>query len=112
MFFTILNNLYEPYSSKKESIKQVAYARIHFYKLTTNDKLLSAFLKKEYKKSLKVICKNLVYHKLNINIDNLTQNMIITFKDIQSDKLASLITYGNEYVLGSNILRKALDQNY
>lgn len=112
MFITFENNLYKPYEREKADIVNIAIFRIHWYKMNATEKQLDLFLKQQYKKSLKVICKNLVKNKLNINWDSALNNIIINFKDAESDKLAALITYGNEYTLGSNILKFALNQKF
>lgn len=110
MFITFENNLYKPYEQEKTDIIDIALFRIHCYKMTFREKNLNNFLQQQYHKNLKTICKNLVKNKLVINWDTALNTIIINFKDYESDKLAQLITYGNEHTLGSNILKFALNQ--
>ena len=112
MFWTLSNTLCKPLSQKTEEIPSIALARIYLHKLTTNDILLNNYLQATYHKTLKSLCYSLIKNKLKINIDNMTQSIIVSFKDPQSDKLANLIKYGNERVPGSHILDEALDQKY
>ena len=112
MFWAVSNILNKSLSEKQWEIPKIAAGRIALYKLTTNDLLLEKYIYKKYKKSLKNICYNLIYNNLKINTDYLTKTVIITFKNEESDKLASLITYGNEQTPGSFILQDAFDQSY
>ena len=112
MFIVTPNILCKPLQIIQKDLKLIAFSSIYYHKMTTNDKLLNNYLEQNYHKSLKTICKNLIWNKIVINIDNTTNKVIITFKDIESDNLATLITYGNEQVPGSNLLKKALMQEF
>lgn len=98
MFFK-LNNSYTEISKLN-----VLY-NLSKYKLKLSDIPLENFLKKNYKKSLKEICINLI-NDATWNIEPQSEQLVITFKAKKEDDLASFITYGNLQIQGSNILKE------
>jgi len=78
---------------------------ILFHKLKASEQKLNEYLKANYNLDLKLACIHLIQHcKIYKDLD---QNIIILFPVKKDDKLASLITYGNNEVNGSDILKQA-----
>lgn len=105
MFFTINLPKQQYTNYLKARLLRIAKMRILTYKSTAAEVNLNKYLVKEYKKSLKTICINLVS---NCDImQNGNDEFVVLFKNQKQDQLASLITYGNEKLKGSNILKAA-----
>ena len=67
---------------------------------------LNTFVNKEYHTSLKPLCRKLL---TSLRYSEAGEHQIIlSFKDEESETLANLITYGNGEVNGSNILKVAI----
>jgi hypothetical protein len=69
--------------------------------------MLDSYIQQQYKITLKNLCIKLLL-SLTFYKDN-EGNLVLLFKDPKYDKLASLITYGNGAIPGSNILQIALN---
>lgn len=78
------------------------------YKISTNEILLNRYCLENYNQGLKPTCKKLIL-KAKIMIGE--NDIVISWVDPNLDKLASLITYGNGKLQGSNILSFAFYRN-
>lgn len=87
----------------KNRIKISAIARLAKYKYNGQEKNLDKYLRETYNTSLFDTCMQLT-EKFKLNIDKSNNELYISF-DKDLDKIASLITYGNLQIKGSNILR-------
>ena len=106
MFFTIQNKHYLTPEQLRTDTLMAAYFIIEGYPLKASEQMLDNFIQKQYKMSLKNMCITLL---LNLTFyRNKEGNLILMFKDKKYDTIASLITYGNGIIRGSNILRAAL----
>lgn len=112
MFFTLSNEMGDPIDVKKQEIQKFAYDRIQHTPMLSTELQLNDYLLKNIKKDLKTTCKELIAKKLKISAGAENNTLVVTFIDSQSDKLASLITYGNSEIKGSTILQNAFDQPY
>jgi hypothetical protein len=83
-----------------------AYYIIKNYPMHASDIILDQYVTQQYDTSLKNMCikllLSLTFHK------DTDGNLILLFKDLQYDKIAQLITYGNGAIPGSKILKIAL----
>ncbi len=106
MFFTVQNKHYLTPEQLRTDTLMTAYFIIEGYPLKASEQRLDNFIQKQYKTSLKNMCITLL---LNLTFyRNKEGNLILMFKDKKYDTIASLITYGNGVIQGSNILRAAL----
>ena len=105
MFFTIKTKYTSPEHLRTSTLLD-AYFIIKNYPLHASEILLDRYIQQKYKVSLKDMCINLLL-KLNFSSDA-EGNLILVFKERKYDDIASLITYGNGAIPGSNILRLAL----
>lgn len=87
-------------------IKAVALQFIRNYKMSSNEILLDKVIRSKYKVSLKTACLNLILNS-KIYSSNSADEIIVTFIERKHKDLATLITYGNGLVYGSQILYKA-----
>ena len=78
---------------------------VAMHRLTPNEKNLDKYLRKEFNIGL-IDAAFALMHYIRIN-RNKSGDTIITFKDSKADKLASLITYGNGRIQGSDLLVQA-----
>ena len=106
MFFYIKNKQYLSVEQLRTNTLLDAYYVIQNYPLKASEIILDQYIQQQYKVSLKNLCikllLNLTFHKDD------TGNLIVMFKNPKYDSIASLITYGNGAILGSNILKIAL----
>ena len=109
MFFIIKNNRYMSTEQLRTNTLLDAYYLIQNYPLRASELALEAFMKQQYKTSLKDMCITLLLN-LTFYKDN-ESNLVLLFKDQKYDKIASLITYGNGVIPGSKILQIALKNN-
>ena len=78
-----------------------AIGRVIGYTISTNEILLNRYCLDKYDLGLKPICKKLI---LNAKVMVGENDIVISWADDKLDKLASLITYGNGKLQGSDIL--------
>lgn len=101
----IFNNIQANFETYKYKLLWNARLLIISHKLTPGETNLNNYLIKTYKTNLKAISLYLISKaKIYRDFDN---NVIVLFPDKRDDKLAAFITYGNNEVSGSNILKKA-----
>ena len=82
-----------------------AVATITNYNLSPKEYRLNQYLLSNYKKDLKMITLDLVKHcKIYHNLD---KTAIVIFRNKYDDNMAALITYGTDFIPGSDILKKA-----
>lgn len=104
MFFSIENEIAN-FEFAPARVFNAARAKILFYKLTPTDKLLDQYLVTNYKVNLRGACMYLLVNcKIYRDKDNI---ILVKFNTAKADKLASLITYGNRQIRGSEILNIA-----
>ena len=84
-----------------------AYFVIQKYPLNAAEQILDTFIQQQYKKSLKDLCIELLL-KLTF-YKNDSGDLVLLFKEKKYDTIASLITYGNGAIQGSQVLKVALD---
>lgn len=105
MFFT-LTNLETIYGkSYIQATKWAATKRILLCNMGANEIALNNYLLKEYKKSLQDCCLQLISQSTILRISK--KDYRVTFLTTPEDDLASLITFGNAGLQGSDILRYA-----
>ena len=101
----VITNISANLEAYKYKIIHNAHLIIISHTLTPGETSLNNYLLKNYKLNLKMACLKLLTRcKFYRNYDN---QVIILFPDEEDDKLASLITYGNDRVKGSNLLKNA-----
>ena len=106
MLFTINNNRYMSIEQLRANTLVNAYYIIDSYPLYAADLTLDQFIRQQYKISLKNMCINLL---LNLTFHkDAAGNLVLLFKNLEHDKIARLITYGNGAIPGSKILQIAL----
>lgn len=88
----------------KSRIKFSALARLARYYFSGQEQNLNKYLQENYNITLFKACEKLA-NNFNLNIDKSKDQIYISF-DKELDKLASLITYGNLQIKGSNIIKK------
>jgi hypothetical protein len=82
-----------------------AVAIVTKYRLSPKEFRLNQYLLTNYKKDLKMIAIDLIKHcKVYHDLD---KTAVVIFRNKQDDDLATLITYGTDFIPGSNILKKA-----
>lgn len=96
-----------PVEVSKARFYSNAFFIIRAYPMRAQELLLDAYLRQHYKKSLKSICIELLS---SCTLHQKEKTFLIIYKNPEHDKLAQLITYGNNLVGGSNILKYALNQ--
>ena len=107
MIFTIKNRRYQSIDQLRTSALLKGYYIIQKYPLLASEQILDNFIQQQHKCSLKDLCVKLL---LNISFyEDEEGNLVLLFKDIKYDRLASLITYGNGAIPGSKILQTALN---
>lgn len=101
----IIKNIQANLSSYKAKILRNARLIIMFHKGTAGEDKLNDYLLKNYNINLKNACLYLLANcKIYRNYDN---EMIVLFPKKEDDELAAFITYGNNYIKGSNLLKDA-----
>lgn len=85
-------------------LRKMAIKYIKLYKLGGNSLILDKYFKKQYKKTLKAICINLI-NNMTINKANKNE-LLIYFQGLKDNGLAEFITYGNLEYSGCDILIK------
>jgi len=83
-----------------------ARKRIALYPSAYNEHVLDNYLLKHYKTNLKLMCLKLLSKAVYLT-DSATGDIIVKFTDKKYDTIASLITYGDGIIQGSNIWRNA-----
>ena len=107
MFFTVTNKLNQPLDLIKARIKTSAYTRLALFPFGATELALNELLQKKEHRDLYSICVDLL-HKSNI-VAGEQNNLILYWPNIIDDKLASLITYGDSKIQGSQILQVAFN---
>ena len=107
MFFTIKSKIADkPFMKAKVLFDAKTIILNHTLKVS--EVKLNELLKKEYNLTLISACMYLLSHcKIQQDRDD---NIIVLFENKKMDKLATLITYGNLEISGSNILKEAFMQ--
>ena len=106
MLFTIKNNKYQSAEQLRTTTLMQAYYIIQKYPMHAQEIALDNYLQLQYKASLKNLCIKLLLSLTFYEDDSGNFNLL--FKDKDDDDLASLITYGNGAIPGSQILKTAL----
>lgn len=101
MFFTITNSVAN-YRFTPSIIKHDAWTVINLYSIKSSEQKLNQYLLNEYKLNLKQASLFILRHSKILQ--DKAGNVTVLFTDRKIDKLASLITYGNGKISGSNIL--------
>ena len=102
----VIKNIQANLQSFKYQLIRNAHLIIISHHLTPGEIKLNQYLKENYKLDLKSACIYLLSKsKIYRDLDN---NIIVLFPDKNDDKLASLITYGNNEMKGSKLLKLAL----
>lgn len=105
MLFIINTPMNLPIGLSKQITIKKAFNRIHLYRLTTSEIILDDYFVDHYGKTLKTVCKELL---LNSQIVYMKDHLILRFRNIEDDRIARLISYGNGKMQGSKILQYAL----
>lgn len=106
MVFSVVNPKKYTLTQAKSLILPRARQKILLYPMRSTEIKLNNYCLKNYKKSLKQICLNLL-GQLVYSADD--QNIVLTFNNETAEKLALLITYGNlDIGMGSDILSETL----
>ena len=105
MLFIIKNNKYLSTEQLRKATLLDAYLVIKHYPMHATDKILDKYVEQQYKMSLKNLCIDLLL-KMTFYADE-EGNLVLLFKNPKYDKIASLITYGNGAIRGSQILQVA-----
>ena len=100
-----IENLQANFESYRYKVLRNAWLAIISHKILPGEGALNNYLMTTYKLNLKTACIKLI-HKCKIMRDY-DNSVIILFPNKDDDKLASLITYGNLELRGSNILKNA-----
>lgn len=101
----ISNHPFATTSFYRMSMIRDAIAIITKYKISPKEYRLNQYLLTNYKKDLKMIAIDLIKHcKIYHDLD---KTAIVVFKNKQDDTMAALITYGTDFIPGSDILKKA-----
>ena len=108
MFFRINSPVIDKYNWNMW-ILHAANLYVQNYKIKPAECKLSNYLYKTYGYNLRAAsCIILAHSTLQKNKSN---EIIITFKDKLIDDLATIITYGNGKIQGSNILKEAFNRD-
>lgn len=105
MFFPIKNNKYLSKDRLRITTLLNAYAAIQRYPMRAQEMALDMYIQQQYETSLKNMCIKLL---LSLTLYEDDDGFILLFKDKKYDQIASLITYGNGAIPGSQILKTAL----
>ena len=109
MFIRVEQQPYKNVNANKAFIITTALRRLAKCQLSRSELLLNNYCVKNYKLSLKGLVKKLIDGcVVQFNQDS---SFIILFSTPELDNIASLITYGNTEVQGSNILRLLFSSN-
>lgn len=101
----VIENLQANLESYKYKVLKNAWLIIISHKMLPGEAKLNNYLLNNYKLNLKAACLKLINRcKIMRDYD---KNVIIIFPNKKDDELASLITYGNLELRGSNILKNA-----
>jgi hypothetical protein len=106
MLFTIKNDKYLSAERLRTTALLHAYFIIEKYPMHAQELILDNYIQQQYKVSLKNLCIKLLLSLTFFEDDS--GDFTLLFKDKEHDKLASLITYGNGAIQGSQILKVAL----
>jgi hypothetical protein len=106
MLFTIKNNKYQSAEYLRTNTLLRAYCIIQKYPMHAQEIALDNYLQLQYKTSLKNMCIKLLL-SLTFHEDD-SGDFILLFKHKEHDQMATLITYGNGAIPGSQILKVAL----
>ena len=102
----VIKNIQANLQTFKYQLIRNAHLIIISHRITPGEIKLNQHLKENYKLDLKSACIYLLSKsKIYRDLDN---NIIVLFPDKNDDKLASLITYGNNEMKGSKLLKLAL----
>lgn len=104
MFFKLQTSTNINKNLLKHKIISDARRRILWHKFSADDVILNNYCQKQYKKSLKMLCKEILCYTQVLATEN---SLVVLFKDKKHDELARLVTFGNGQIRGSNILTKA-----
>lgn len=99
------NNPFATTSFYRMSMIRDAVAIVTRYKILPKEYRLNQYLLTNYKKDLKMIAIDLIKHcKIYHDLD---KTATVIFRNKQDDNMAALITYGTDFIPGSDILKKA-----
>ena len=107
MLFSIENKRRVNIEKLRATTLLSAYHVIKNYPLKATDIIMDNYIEQQYSKSLKNICIDLLMNLTFYEDDS--GNLVLLFKDVKYDIIASLISYGNGAIPGSNILKVALE---
>lgn len=107
MLFSVTNNKYLSPDELRTETMLNAYFIIKNYPLKASDTLLDEYLQQHYKITLKDLCIKLLLSLTFYKDDS--GNLVLLFKNPRDDAMARLITYGTGPVIGSQILKLALN---
>ena len=101
----ISKNVFAKTAHYRMTMLRDAAAIIANYNLSPKEYRLNQYLLSNYKKDLKMIALDLIRHcKIYHDLD---KTAIVIFQNKEDDDMAALITYGTDFIPGSNILKKA-----
>jgi hypothetical protein len=106
MFFKVPNKSFLSSEQLRTNTLLRAFFVIRNYPMHASDKILDKYIQQQYGTSLKNMCIKLLLDFTFYKDDE--GNLILMFKNQKYDTIASLITYGNGAILGSQILKIAL----
>ena len=99
------NNPFATTSFYRMSMIRDAVAIVTNYRILPKEYRLNQYLLTNYKKDLKMIAIDLIKHcKIYHDLD---KTATVIFRNKQDDDMAALITYGTDFITGSDILKKA-----
>ena len=102
----VIKNIQANLQAFKYQLIRNTHLIIISHRLTPGETKLNQYLRENYKLDLKSACIYLISKsKIYRDLDN---NVIVLFPNKDDDKLASLITYGNNEMKGSKLLKLAL----
>ena len=102
----VIKNIPANLQAFKYQLIRNAHLIIISHRFTPGETKFNQYLRQTYKLDLKPACIYLISKsKIYRDLDN---NIIVLFPDKNDDKLASLITYGNNEMKGSKLLKLAL----
>jgi len=103
MFFTVENMpAANPHKVKFKIIHDARF-KLALFPMRANELQLSKFFQEKYGKTLKQICYGLL-NRCTVSADE-DNNYTVAFIRREDDDMAALITYGNEKLPGSQILK-------
>ena len=102
----VIKNIQANLQAFKYQLIRNARLIILAHRITPGETKLNQYLEENYKVNLNSICLYLLAKsKIYRDLDN---NIIILFPNKDDDKLAALVTYGNNEMQGSKLLKMAL----